>query len=131
MNKIILAVLSAYCLFAGCVSDGESTDYHYYVLNNSGAVISVNTAASDTSVTFANVEPAQRVLVGEESIPGWSDLSFFFELDSVMILRGDTVLDVYRATDTTWGRHIMRMSDYVEIRRTESDVDLVFTLFPQ
>jgi hypothetical protein len=127
MNRTMCVIVCALALVGCQVEDAQ--DSLYYVRNDTTIDVSVRAVSTDTVLSFADIAPAQRVLVGKESLLEETELSFFLSSDSVQVMHGDTVLDTYLPSDTTRTRHIMARSDYVLTNTTDSYSEYEFGLF--
>ena len=132
MNRFAL-ILACACCIIGCGEDDDSyVDVRYFVRNDTTISVSICAVSPETTLTYPDILPGERVQVGRFESPSGEEFGMqFFHSDSVVIKRGDTLLDTYRPWESRPEKHIMARSHYEETLRTERDIEYTFRLFSE
>jgi hypothetical protein len=115
------------CLLACGPYEGDSVS-RYNVRNDTTVAVSLYAMSADTTLAFTNIEPTISVQVAYDCQLGANDIRFFLS-DSVLVKRGDSVLDTYYPWDTTRDMHIMVRADYELTKSADADREYTFGLF--
>ena len=132
MNRFAL-ILACACCIIGCGEDDDSyVDVRYFVRNDTTISVSICAVSPETTLTYPDILPGERVQVGRFESPSGEEFGMqFFRSDSVVVKRGDTLLDAYYSSDNTRDKSIVFSGDYEETLRTERDIEYTFRLFSE